>query len=75
MPFTGRESWAKSERSFRKGYEVQLPQIAELQKQGKLRVETLIETARKFRRENPVTPANACTALRDYTDNQGKTLW
>ena len=60
---------------FHKGYEAQLPQIAELQKQGKLRVETLIETARQFRKENPLTPANACTALRDYTDNQGRTIW
>lgn len=60
---------------FRKGYEVQLPQIAELEKQGRLRVETLIETARQFRKENPVTPANACTALNDYTDNLGRTIW
>ena len=60
---------------FRKGYEAQLPQIAELQKKGMLKVETLAETARRFRRENPVTPANACTALRDYTEGEGKTIW
>ena len=60
---------------FRRGYEVQLPQIAALQKQGRLRVETLVETARRFSRENPLTPPNACTALSDYTDNQGRTVW
>lgn len=60
---------------FQKGYEVQLPQIAELQKQGKLRVETLIESARNFRKQYPTTPATACTAMSDYTDLDGKTIW
>jgi len=61
--------------AFKKGYEVQLPQIAELQQQGKLKVETLIETARAFRRQYPVTPPTACTAMSDYTDNNGRTVW
>ena len=61
--------------AFKKGYEVQLPQIAELERQGKLRVETLIETARTFRKKYAVTPATACTAMRDYTDNDGRTVW
>jgi len=61
--------------AFKKGYEVQLPQIAELERQGKLRVETLIETARAFRKKYAVTPATACTAMRDYTDNDGRTVW
>ena len=61
--------------AFHKGYEVQLPQIAALEKAGKLRVETLIETARAFRKKYSVTPPTACSALEDYTDRQGKTLW
>ncbi|MBQ6188166.1 MAG: hypothetical protein IJK49_09525 [Prevotella sp.] len=61
--------------AFKKGYEVQLPQIAELERQGKLRVETLIETARAFRKKYAVTPATACSAMRDYTDNDGRTVW
>ena len=61
--------------AFKKGYEVQLPQIAELERQGKLRVETLIETARDFRKKYAVTPATACSAMRDYTDNDGRTVW
>lgn len=61
--------------AFKKGYEVQLPQIAELERQGKLRVETLIETARTFRKKYAVTPATACTAMRDYTDKDGRTVW
>ena len=61
--------------AFKKGYEVQLPQIAELERQGKLRVETLIETARAFRKKYAVTPATACTAMRDYTENDGRTVW
>lgn len=62
-------------KAFAKGYEVQLPQIAALQKQGKLKVETLIESARAFRKKYSVTPPTACTALSDYTDNQGRTIW
>ena len=62
-------------RAFAKGYEVQLPQIAALQKAGKLRVETLIESARNFRKKYPVTPATACTALSDYTEFKGRTIW
>ena len=61
--------------AFKKGYEVQLPQIAELERQGKLRVETLIETARAFRKKYAVTPATACSAMRDYTENDGRTVW
>lgn len=60
---------------FAKGYEVQLPQIAALQREGKLRVETLIESARAFRKKYSITPATACTALSDYTDNRGRTVW
>ncbi len=60
---------------FQRGYEVQLPQIAELQKEGKLRVETLIETARNFIKQYSTTPATACTAMSDYTDRDGKTIW
>ena len=60
---------------FQRGYEVQLPQIAELEKQGKLRVETLIETARAFRKKYSITPPTACTAMEDYTDRNGKTIW
>ena len=60
---------------FQRGYEVQLPQIAQLQKDGKLRVETLIETARNFMKQYPTTPATACTAMSDYTDRDGKTVW
>lgn len=62
-------------KAFAKGYEVQLPQIAALQKEGKLKVETLIESARAFRKKYRITPSTACTALSDYTDNQGKTIW
>lgn len=60
---------------FKEGYRVQLPQIAELQRQGKLKVETLIESARDFRKKYPVTPPTACTAMSDYTDNNGRTVW
>lgn len=46
-----------------------------MQKQGKLKVETLIETARTFRKKYPLTPATACSAMSDYTDRQGRTVW
>ena len=38
-------------------------------------METLIESARAFRKKYPITPATACTALSDYTDNRGRTIW
>lgn len=60
---------------FHKGYEVQLPQIRRLADGGKLRVETLLESARSFRKKYHVTPPTACSALRDYTSNEGKTVW
>lgn len=58
-----------------KGYEVQMPLIAQLQKEEKIRVETLVETARAFRKKYSVTPPNACTALSDYNNQQGRTIW
>lgn len=64
-------TWA----TFRKGYEVQLPQIQALAREGKLRVETLLESARAFKKKYRVTPPTACSALSDYTDNQGRTVW
>ena len=63
--------WSRTQ----KGFEAQLPLIAQFHKEGKLRVETLIETARNFRKQNPVTPPNACTALTDYNDQGGRTIW
>ena len=54
-------------KNFHKGYE--------LQRQGKLKVETLVESARQFRRDHSVTPVNACSALHDYTDRNGRTVW
>ena len=61
--------------AFKAGYDVQLPQIAQLQREGKLQVETLIETARKFKKKYPVTPPTACSAMEDYTPNRGRTVW
>ena len=57
------------------GFAVQMPQIKALSDQGKLCVETLIESCRRFRKQYPTTPATACTAMRDYSDQQGKTVW
>lgn len=60
---------------FRKGYEVQLPQIRRLADEGVLRVQTLVESARAFSRKYRVTPPTACSALRDYTAQEGRTVW
>lgn len=64
-------TWAR----FSKGYEVQLPQIQALAREGKLRVETLLESARAFKKKYRLTPPTACSALEDYTANQGRTVW
>ena len=58
-----------------KGFAAQLPQIKALHDEGRLRVETLLESCRQFRQKYRVTPPTACSALSDYTDAEGKTVW
>jgi len=59
----------------KKGFEIQMPMIAELLKEGKVTVETLGETGKWFTDKYRVTPPTSVTVLNDHSDKDQKTLW
>jgi len=59
----------------RPGFEIQMPMIAGLLKQGKVTVQTLGETGAWFRRKYRVTPPTSVTVLRDHSEKNQKTVW
>ncbi|MCE1200091.1 MAG: hypothetical protein LWW85_14065 [Marinilabiliales bacterium] len=61
--------------AMKKGFEIQLPLIARLQAEGKLKAETLSESGRWFKKQFKVTPATAVTVLEDLPGEDRKTLW
>jgi hypothetical protein len=58
-----------------RGYEIQMPLIARLRNEGKVRVETLAASGQWFRRQFPTTPATAVTALHTLPDDDRQTVW
>lgn len=58
-----------------KGYEVQIEQISELEEDGKVRVETLKESALWYRRKYKLTPPTTFGAQKDWNTYKMKTLW
>jgi hypothetical protein len=62
-------------RKMQKGLELQIPMLAELQKQKKIRVETLETSGKWFRQQFPVTPPTAFSVLSDVQNNGHKTVW
>lgn len=58
-----------------KGFHIQLPMIARLRDEKKLKVETLSETGRWFRKHFKVTPATSVTVNKDFNGNSSKTVW
>jgi hypothetical protein len=58
-----------------KGFEIQLPLIARLRDENKIRVETLAESGRWFREKYKVTPATAVTINKDVEGSNRKTVW
>ncbi len=57
------------------GLEIQIPLLATLSKEKKIRVETLSESGAWFRKNFPVTPPTAVTALTDPKNQDKKTVW
>jgi hypothetical protein len=49
--------------------------LEQLRDQGKVRIETLESSGLWFRKNFPLTPATAVTALNDYQDKGNKTVW
>ena len=59
----------------RKGLEMQIPILAALQEQGKIRIETLETSGKWFKKKYPLTPATSVTTLTDTYDQGQKTVW
>ena len=64
-------TWAAME----KGLNLQIPRLAKLRVEGKIRVETLETSGKWFREKYPVTPATAVTALTDPRGEGNQTVW
>jgi hypothetical protein len=71
---TGQENsftWA----AMSKGFNIQMPLLAKLRDENRIRVETLGESARWFREHYKTTPATSATVLNDLGGSDKKTAW
>jgi len=59
----------------RQGFEIQMPMIARLLKEGKVTVQTLRETGKWFKDKYKVTPPTSVTVLKDHSKKNQKTVW
>jgi len=64
-------AWKRMEQ----GFNIQMPMIAELLKEGKVTVQTLAETSKWFKDQYRVTPPTAVTVLNDHSEKDQKTVW
>lgn len=64
-------TWKRME----KGFNIQLPLVARLQKEGKVQVKTLGETGQWFKERYQVTPPTSVTVLNDHSPKNQKTVW
>lgn len=58
-----------------KGFEIQMPMIAKLLKEGKVTVKTLGQTGQWFKENYKVTPPTSVTVLKDHSKKNQKTVW
>jgi hypothetical protein len=58
-----------------KGFDIQLPLIAKLRDDKKIRVETLAESGRWFKEKYKTTPATSVTITKDLEGSNCKTVW
>lgn len=61
--------------AMKNGLEMQIPLLAEMQKKGLIRIETLSETGQWYKDNFSMTPPTAISALTDYAGNDKKTVW
>ena len=61
--------------TMRKGLEMQMPILASLQQEGKIRIETLETSGKWFKKKYPLNPPTSVTTLTDTYDNGQKTVW
>ena len=62
-------------KSMKKGFEIQIPLIARLRGENKIKVETLAESGKWFSDKYKTTPATSVTALDDLPGSNQKTVW
>lgn len=58
-----------------KGFDIQLPLIAKLRDDKKIRVETLAESGKWFKEKYKTTPATSVTITKDLEGSNCKTVW
>jgi hypothetical protein len=58
-----------------KGFELQMPLIASLRNQHKIKVETLGQSGAWFRKTYPLTPATSVTITHDIKGSNQQTVW
>jgi hypothetical protein len=58
-----------------KGFEIQMPLIAKLRDEGKLRVETMEQSGTWFKNKYEVTPATSFSVTKDIEGSDLKTMW
>jgi hypothetical protein len=58
-----------------KGFEIQMPLIARLRDEHKIRVETMETSGRWFKKQYKVTPATSFTVNHDLGESDLKTVW
>jgi hypothetical protein len=61
--------------AMRKGLELQMPVIAQLKSEGKVRVETMEQSGLWFRQSYELTPATTFTVSKDLPGSDKKTIW
>ena len=61
--------------AMKKGLELQMPIIARLRKDGKVRVETMAKSGEWFKKNYKVTPATTFTVSKDLGSSDKKTIW
>ena len=61
--------------SVEKGFEIQMPLIAQLRDQSKVKVETLAQSGKWFKKHYKVTPATSVTVNEDLEGSDLKTVW
>ncbi|WPV01124.1 hypothetical protein SNE26_05010 [Mucilaginibacter sp. cycad4] len=58
-----------------KGFEIQIPLIAQLRDEHKVRVETMETSGRWFKKQYKVTPPTSFTVSHDFGESDLKTVW
>jgi hypothetical protein len=61
--------------AMKKGFEIQMPLIAKLRNEKKLKVETLAASGEWFRKKYKLTPATSVTVNNDINGSNKKTVW